>query len=70
MANETNKTEEEQTEEIKPQDNPNILDTEITSEMESSYLDYAMSVIVSRALPDVRDGLKPVQRRIIHSMQE
>ena len=38
--------------------------------MESSYLDYAMSVIVSRALPDVRDGLKPVQRRIIHSMQE
>jgi len=70
MAKETNKTEEEQTEEIKPQDNPNILDTEITSEMESSYLDYAMSVIVSRALPDVRDGLKPVQRRIIHSMQE
>src|SRR5690606_13418212 len=40
----------------------------ITSEMEKSYLDYAMSVIVSRALPDVRDGLKPVHRRILYSM--
>lgn len=66
MAKETKKTEEI----IEPQDNPNILRTEITTEMESSYLDYAMSVIVSRALPDVRDGLKPVQRRIIYSMQE
>jgi len=37
----------------------------IEDEMRSSYLDYAMSVIVSRALPDVRDGLKPVQRRIL-----
>jgi DNA gyrase subunit A len=43
---------------------------EITKEMESSFIDYAMSVIVSRALPDVRDGLKPVQRRIIYSMFE
>jgi DNA gyrase subunit A len=43
---------------------------DITSEMESSFIDYAMSVIVSRALPDVRDGLKPVQRRIIYSMFE
>ena len=42
----------------------------ITDEMKSSYLDYAMSVIVSRALPDVRDGLKPVHRRILYSMQE
>ncbi len=40
----------------------------IESEMETSYLDYAMSVIVSRALPDVRDGLKPVHRRILHAM--
>ncbi len=40
----------------------------ITTEMRSSYLDYAMSVIVSRALPDVRDGLKPVQRRILYAM--
>ena len=42
----------------------------ITDEMKRSYLDYAMSVIVSRALPDVRDGLKPVHRRILHSMHE
>ena len=42
----------------------------ITDEMKRSYLDYAMSVIVSRALPDVRDGLKPVHRRILHSAQE
>ncbi len=43
---------------------------EIEEEMKSSYLDYAMSVIVSRALPDVRDGLKPVQRRILYAMEE
>ena len=42
----------------------------IEEELKSSYLDYAMSVIVSRALPDVRDGLKPVQRRILYSMQD
>jgi DNA gyrase subunit A len=42
----------------------------ITEEMKRSYLDYAMSVIVSRALPDARDGLKPVHRRILHSMNE
>ena len=48
----------------------NILPIDITKEMESSYLDYAMSVIVSRALPDVRDGLKPVHRRILYSMYE
>ena len=42
----------------------------IEEEMKSSYLDYAMSVIVSRALPDVRDGLKPVHRRIVHAMNE
>jgi len=42
----------------------------IEDEMRNSYLDYAMSVIVSRALPDVRDGLKPVQRRILHAMNE
>ncbi|MCI0438478.1 MAG: DNA gyrase subunit A [Chloroflexi bacterium] len=44
--------------------------TQIEDEMRSSYLDYAMSVIVSRALPDVRDGLKPVQRRILYAMHE
>ncbi|MDP3733578.1 MAG: DNA gyrase subunit A, partial [Candidatus Daviesbacteria bacterium] len=42
----------------------------IIEEMQKSYLDYTMSVIVSRALPDVRDGLKPVQRRIIYAMSE
>ena len=49
---------------------PTSPDIEITQEMEQSFIDYAMSVIVSRALPDVRDGLKPVQRRIIYSMFE
>ncbi len=44
--------------------------TEITTEMKRAYLDYAMSVIVSRALPDVRDGLKPVHRRILYAMHE
>ena len=48
----------------------NIRPTQIEEEMRSSYLDYAMSVIVSRALPDVRDGLKPVQRRILYAMHE
>ncbi len=48
----------------------NFPEIEITTEMEASFIDYAMSVIVSRALPDVRDGLKPVQRRIIYSMFE
>ncbi len=48
----------------------NIEDIDIRSEMKKSYIDYAMSVIVSRALPDVRDGLKPVHRRIIYSMSE
>ena len=47
-----------------------ILPVNVTQEMEQSYLDYAMSVIVSRALPDARDGLKPVQRRILYSMHE
>jgi len=44
--------------------------TEISTEMKKAYLDYAMSVIVSRALPDVRDGLKPVHRRILYAMHE
>jgi DNA gyrase subunit A len=48
----------------------NIKDIKIDEEVKSSYLDYAMSVIVSRALPDVRDGLKPVHRRILYAMQE
>lgn len=47
-----------------------LMPKEITEELKESYLDYAMSVIVSRALPDVRDGLKPVQRRILYAMKE
>ena len=57
----------------KPKDNEvkaNILDVEIEDKMKTSYLAYAMSVIVGRALPDVRDGLKPVHRRILHAMNE
>src|SRR3989338_10038769 len=46
------------------------LNRNITDEMRDSYLSYAMSVIVTRALPDVRDGLKPVHRRILHTMRE
>jgi len=46
----------------------NVVGAEITTEMEKAYIDYAMSVIVSRALPSVEDGLKPVQRRILYSM--
>lgn len=47
-----------------------IIDTEIADKMKSSYIEYAMSVIVSRALPDVRDGLKPVHRRILYAMNK
>ena len=50
-------------------ENSNIISRDIEKEMKSSYLDYSMSVIVSRALPDVRDGLKPVHRRILYGMQ-
>jgi len=54
--------------EKEPQKKQRIEPREITDELKESYLDYAMSVIVSRALPDVRDGLKPVQRRILWAM--
>ena len=47
-----------------------IIEKDIEKEMREAYIDYAMSVIVSRALPDVRDGLKPVHRRILYSMHE
>ncbi|HER1347459.1 TPA: DNA gyrase subunit A [Streptococcus pyogenes] len=48
----------------------NLIDINLTSEMKTSFIDYAMSVIVARALPDVRDGLKPVHRRILYGMNE
>lgn len=47
-----------------------VINTEISEEMKKSYLDYAMSVIVSRAIPSIEDGMKPVQRRILYSMQQ
>ena len=53
---------------------PNVFDkvhdVDLKKTMEQSYIDYAMSVIVARALPDVRDGLKPVQRRTLYDMHE
>ena len=48
----------------------NIIQRDIEQEMKTAYIDYAMSVIVSRALPDVRDGMKPVHRRILYAMNE
>jgi len=62
-------TENSFTDPVDPRD-PAISSITIEEEMKTSYLDYAMSVIVSRALPDVRDGLKPVHRRILYSMYE
>jgi DNA gyrase subunit A len=62
MSSETPNTPDVPAEEIKP--------VRIEDEMEQSYIDYAMSVIVGRALPDARDGLKPVQRRILYAMHE
>ena len=51
-------------------ENSKVIDVELNNEMKKSYIDYAMSVIVSRALPDVRDGMKPVHRRILYDMYE
>lgn len=51
-------------------ENQKVIDVDLNSEMKKSYIDYAMSVIVSRALPDVRDGMKPVHRRILYDMYE
>ena len=65
MANEENKIIDTQKNNI-----GKVLNVDIVPEMEKNYLDYAMSVIVARALPDVRDGLKPVHRRIIYSMDK
>lgn len=64
MTKNTNPTE--------PADGPGeeIINTNVSAELRNSFLEYSMSVIVSRALPDVRDGLKPVQRRILYSMHE
>ncbi len=50
--------------------NPDVIDVDLNSEMKNSFLSYAMSVIVARALPDVRDGMKPVHRRILYAMDQ
>ena len=57
-------------EEPKLPERVNVISQEITDEMKTSFIDYAMSVITDRALPDVRDGLKPVHRRILYAMNE
>lgn len=67
---EEEKDEEENNEAIESGIVPGLRDTPIVEQVENSFLDYAMSVIVSRAIPDVRDGLKPVHRRIIYGMNE
>jgi DNA gyrase subunit A len=52
------------------EENTKIIPVNIENEMKTAYIDYSMSVIVSRALPDVRDGLKPVHRRVLFGMKE
>ena len=64
---ETPENEDENTPQRPVYDGPSVT---IEEEMRTSYLDYAMSVIVSRAIPDLRDGLKPVHRRILYAMHE
>ena len=51
-------------------DTDRIIEVNIEKQMQSAYIDYAMSVIVSRALPDVRDGFKPVHRRVLYGMEQ
>src|SRR5690348_17526406 len=53
-----------------PEDNTRVRVVELRDEMQQSYIDYAMAVIVGRALPDVRDGLKPVHRRVLYAMYD
>ena len=53
-----------------PEKNENILNHSLNEEMKTSYINYAMSVIIGRALPDARDGLKPVHRRVLYGMHE
>ncbi len=64
------KNEEKEPADAVPRRTEGVISRSITTEMRESYLDYAMSVITARALPDVRDGLKPVHRRILYAMQE
>ena len=66
--NNNNINDETLTEEVINHEHDKIEEVPITQKVRSSFLDYAMSVIVARALPDARDGLKPVQRRILYGM--
>ena len=61
---------ESEHEEEAEQEGERVIEVSVEDEMKSSYMDYAMSVIVGRALPDARDGLKPVHRRILYGMHE
>ena len=67
-SEEENMDNNESDEEIVPQGN--ILNQSLEEEMKNSYINYAMSVIIGRALPDARDGLKPVHRRVLYGMHE
>ena len=70
MDNEKNLNNIEETKENTETTGGKVIDVDINREMRKSFLDYSMSVIVSRALPDVRDGLTPVHRRILYTMFE
>ena len=61
---------EEEAEAGTQENNENILNHSLNEEMKTSYINYAMSVIIGRALPDARDGLKPVHRRVLYGMHE
>ena len=63
-------TSEEESETGSKENNENILNHSLNEEMKTSYINYAMSVIIGRALPDARDGLKPVHRRVLYGMHE
>ncbi len=68
MPEEKENKEKPEQQEKKPEEEKGVIPAEVSEEMKKSYLDYAMSVIVSRAIPAVEDGMKPVQRRILYSM--
>ena len=63
-------TSEEENTETNITKNENVLNHPLNKEMKTSYINYAMSVIIGRALPDARDGLKPVHRRVLYGMYE
>ncbi len=67
---EEDQSHEQGTAPIEPGQHDRVEPIDLNTEMQRSYIEYAMSVIVSRALPDVRDGLKPVHRRIVYAMYD